>query len=57
MHISCKYSKVALEVAMTGSQPAEAVIVGAGPLRAADVVGVARYGAQVRLASEGRLEG
>src|SRR5215469_10099565 len=56
MHISCKYSKVALEVAMTGSQPAEAVIVGAGPLTAADVVAVARYGAQVRLASEGMAE-
>src|SRR5215469_188914 len=56
MHISCKYSKVALEVAMTGSQPAEAVIVGAGPLTAAGVVAVARDGAQVRLASEGIAE-
>src|SRR5215469_5364026 len=56
MHISCKYSKVALEVAMTGSQPAEAVIVGAGPLTAAGVVAVARDGAQVRLASEGMAE-
>src|SRR5215471_7215643 len=52
MHISCKYSKVALEVAMTRSQPAE-VVVGAGPLMEADVVAVARRGAQVRLASEG----
>src|SRR5215469_10903702 len=52
MHISCKYSKVALEVAMTRSQPAE-VVVGAGPLTEADVVAVARRGAQVRLASEG----
>jgi histidine ammonia-lyase len=56
MHISCKYSKVALEVAMTGSQSAGAVIVGAGPLTAAHVVAVARHGAQVRLASEGMAD-
>jgi histidine ammonia-lyase len=41
---------------MIGSQPAEAVIVGAGPLTAADVVAVARQGAQVVLASQGLAE-
>src|SRR5215469_912526 len=55
MHISCKYSKVAQEVAMTGSQAGE-VVVGAGPLTGADVVAVARRGAQVRLATEGMAE-
>src|SRR5215475_5919278 len=56
MHMSCKYSKVALEVAMTGTRPAEAVIVGAGPLTAAGVIAVARQRAPVRLASEGLAE-
>jgi histidine ammonia-lyase len=41
---------------MTGSRSAEAVIVGAGPLTATDVVAVARRGAQVQLASEGMAE-
>src|SRR5215469_1877149 len=56
MHIVCKYSRVAMEVAMTGSQPAETVTVGSGPLTAADVLAVARRGAQVRLASEALAE-
>jgi len=45
-----------MEVAMTGSQPAETVTVGSGPLTAADVLAVARRGAQVRLASEALAE-
>jgi hypothetical protein len=56
MHITCKYCKVALEVAMTGLQPPEAVTVGAGPLTAADVIAVARQGAPVALASTGLTE-